>query len=99
MQVLLRKSDDRKDVQCAVCGQGFRVYWERTSMEERATITPAILDDLRQQHATDATSAAHPSRPFNVPEWSGPPQFSGAALLGGLSGFHKVAGPELDLKR
>jgi hypothetical protein len=99
MQVLLRKSDESNDINCAVCGQGFRVYWERTSTEERATITPTILEDLRLQHATDSTSAAHPSSPFNVPEWNGAPQFSGAALLGGLSGFHRMAEPELDLKR
>jgi hypothetical protein len=28
---------------------------------------------------------AHPEAPFTVPSWSGAPQFSGAALLGGAS--------------
>ncbi len=98
MQVLLRKSDEKSDIQCEICGQGFRVYWERTSIRERAAIIPSILQDLRRQHATDATSAAHPAAPFNVPEWSGAPQFSGAALRGGLTDFHRV-GAELELKR
>ena len=99
MQVLLRKSDDRQDVHCTVCGQGFRLYWERTSVAEQDTMRAAVLDELRSQHADDQTPAAHPRAPFNVPRWTGPPQYSGAALLGGLSGFHKIASADLDYKR
>jgi hypothetical protein len=40
----------------------------------------------------------HPDSPFNVPSWSGAPQFSGAALLGGLSTIRRAAPAELDLK-
>jgi hypothetical protein len=98
MQVLLRKSDEKNDVNCSVCGQGFRLYWERTSIEEQSIMRSAVLEELRQHHASDATAAAHPEFPFNVPSWTGSPQFSGAALLGGLSGFHR-ARPDLDLKR
>jgi hypothetical protein len=29
------------------------------------------------------SSAAHPVNGFNLPEWSGNPQYSAAALLGG----------------
>ena len=99
MQVLLRKSDEIHDLKCDVCGQGFRLYWERRSPDEQEAMRPAVLDELRQQHVgtgSDPSPAAHPSGPFNVPSWSGAPQFSGAALLGGLSTIRKVAPRELD---
>jgi hypothetical protein len=89
MQVLIRKSDIKQDVQCDVCGQGFRLYWERTSLEEQAAMRQTVIQSLHQDHAVDQTSAAHADAPYNVPRWEGPPQFSGAALLGGLSGLHR----------
>jgi hypothetical protein len=99
MQVLLKKSDEKQDVNCPTCGQGFRLYWERTSLEERNVMLATVLEELQVQHASDVTSAAHPDAPFNVPRWTGPANYSGAALLGGLSGFHKIATPEMDYKR
>ncbi|WP_213805199.1 hypothetical protein [Granulicella sp. dw_53] len=96
MQVLLRKSDEREDIKCGVCGQGFRLYWERTSLEEQVIMREAVLEALSKQHGSDFTSEVHPTAPFTVPEWSGSPQFSGAAMLGGLSGFHRIADPKLD---
>jgi hypothetical protein len=98
MQVLLRKSEEKQELQCRVCGQGFRVYWERTSLEERVAMRAIVLKELEQHHAGDRTAAAHPESPFNVPSWQGLPQFSGAALLGGLSTIRRAAPPELDLK-
>jgi hypothetical protein len=86
MQVLLRRSDDNQDIQCSICDQGFRLYWERSSLAEQATMRASIQGELEQHHASDKTPAAHPATPFNLPSWSGPPQYSGAALLGGLSG-------------
>jgi hypothetical protein len=86
-------------MKCDVCGQGFRLYWERNSVDEQEAMRPAVLDELRQQHAdaaSDPSSDAHPSGPFNVPRWSGSPQFSGAALLGGLSTMRRIAPRELD---
>jgi hypothetical protein len=97
MQVLLRKSEEKQDLQCRVCGQGFRVYWERTSLEEQVAMRATLLKELEEQHATDRTAAAHPESPFNVPAWQGSPQFSGAALLGGLSTIRRAAPRELDL--
>jgi hypothetical protein len=95
MQILLRKSETRHDLQCTICNQGFRLYWERPSQAERETMRAIIAAELRRhhdaEHANDKTSAAHPSTPFNLPEWAGAPQFSGAALLGGLSGVHRTA--------
>ena len=98
MQVLLRKSDEAQDLQCRVCGQGFRVYWERTSLEEQMAMRAIVLKELDRQHAGDRSREAHPDAPFNVPSWQGSPQFSGAALLGGLSTIRRTAPPELDLK-
>jgi hypothetical protein len=99
MQVLLRKSDDRQDIQCSVCGQGFRLYWERTAEAERDTMRPMLLDELRKQHRGDTSTAVHPGSPFNLPSWSGSAQFSGAALLGGLSTIRRAAPAELDYRR
>jgi len=99
MQVLLRKSDDRKDIECGVCGQGFRLYWERTSEAERETMRPMLQEELRKQHRGDSSIAAHPAAPFNLPSWSGSAQFSGAALLGGLSTIRRAAPAELDYRR
>ena len=83
MQVLLKPSTEKKDIQCTVCHQGFRLFWERTSPAERETMRTIVLDELRKQHDLDATPAAHPAKAFNLPEWGGQPEFSGAALLGG----------------
>ena len=102
MQVLLRKSanpDDpnaKQDVRCSVCNQGFRIYWERTSDSERAAMRVIVLSELKAQHTNDLTTAAHPSALFNVPNWQGPAQFSGAAMLGGLSTIRRAAPAELD---
>ena len=85
MQVLLRPSETRKDIECPVCKQTFRVYWERTSDGERETMRAIVLGELKLQHADDQTAAAHPQGLFNLPQWGGQPEFSGAALLGGLS--------------
>jgi hypothetical protein len=96
MQVLLRKSEDRQDIKCSICGQGFRLYWERTSLAEQAAMRDILQDELVQHHSDDKSRAAHPSTPFNLPSWPGPPQFSGAALLGGLSTIRRAAPAELD---
>ena len=90
MQVLLKKSSEPHDIQCNVCNQGFRVYWERTSAAEREKMLAEVQEELSQHHIGDQTHNAHPSQLFNLPEWSGAPQFSGAALLGGLSGLRRT---------
>jgi hypothetical protein len=100
MQVLLRKSDEIDDLSCDVCGQGFRLYWERHSPDEQEATRATVQEELRQQHATgaDLSAAAHPGDPFTVPSWTGAPQFSGAALLGGLSTMRRISSAELDFK-
>jgi hypothetical protein len=92
MQVLLKHSEDKKDIECSVCKQGFRIYWERSSLSERETMRAIVQGELIRHHDNkEKTAEAHPAKPFNLPEWSGEHQFSGAALLGGLSGLRRVA--------
>jgi hypothetical protein len=93
MRVLLKKSDEMQDVECSICGQCFRLYWERSSEAERATMRAIIQGELRQQHHTDMTHAAHPSIPFHVPDWSGTPQYAGAALVDSVSRIRKASAP------
>jgi hypothetical protein len=95
MQVLLNRSETHNDIQCGVCNQSFRLYWERTSESERDTMRAIISKELLRHHeaelGNDKTVAAHPVGPFNLPDWSGAPQFSGAALLGGLADADRFA--------
>jgi hypothetical protein len=87
MQVLcfLSESPAGEDtVCCTVCGQAFRVVWSSTSQrlrEERRATLPA---ELAEHHEAAAGEQAHPRSAFTLPHWSGVPQFSGAAMLGGL---------------
>lgn len=84
MQVLCTPSDAAADVQCPICHQGFRLFWERRDPSDQQATLPGILDELREHHEDLAADAKpHPEAPFNIPSWSGLPQFSGAALLGG----------------
>lgn len=91
MQVLCKVSPTVADIHCPVCHQSFHLYFERTSTAERAQSRLRVLDALQAQHTsthspTDSP-AAHPRTGFNVPAWSGPAAFSGAALLGGVQSW------------
>jgi hypothetical protein len=84
MQVLLRKSDTKQDIKCATCGQGFRVYWQPTSQAERNTMRAIVAGELKLQHETDKTAAAHPARAFSLPGWGcASLEYSSASLIGG----------------
>jgi hypothetical protein len=83
MQVLCKASNTASDVRCKICGQGFLVYFTRSSAQDRANARYDIQQALRDQHLGTDAPEAHPTVGFNVPEWSGEPQFSAAALLGG----------------
>ncbi len=82
MQVLCKASSTASDVRCNVCGQGFLVYWTRTSATDRAARREEILQALRHHHVANDAASAHPSAGFNLPEWNGDKKFSAAALLG-----------------
>jgi hypothetical protein len=89
MQVLLKRSEFRQDIRCSICSQGFRLYWELSSLSERATMRSIVLGELRDHHSWeqggDKTSAAHPFDLFRLPEWTGSPKFARKTLLAGPS--------------
>ena len=85
MQVLCKTSNTVSDVRCQVCGQGFLVFWARSSRKEQEETRQHVIEALAQQHATSASADVHPRTGFNVPDWSGLPTFSAAALLGGVN--------------
>ena len=89
MQVLCQSSQAAQDVQCPVCGEAFQLFWERTSRTERNLTLSKVKQALAGHHDTQSEEdpGPHPSGAFNIPSWSGPPQFSGAALLGGFPEF------------
>jgi hypothetical protein len=80
MQALCTPNELTADVKCPVCSKGFRLFWERPSKLDQIAALPAILKQLRAHHEE---GDEHPETSFNVPQWSGSPEFSGAALLGG----------------
>ena len=82
MQVLCKASNTASDIRCNICGQGFLVYWTRTSRKERETRRTEILEALRSHHESASDASVHPTEGFNLPEWHGEPRFSAAALLG-----------------
>jgi hypothetical protein len=83
MQALCTPTETAPDIKCPVCQKGFRLFWERRNESDQEAAIPAILLELRAHHEDPEAENHHPEAPFNVPAWSGLPQFSGAALLGG----------------
>jgi hypothetical protein len=86
MQVLCKISNSVSDVRCKVCGQGFLVYWSRTSQAEREATRRHVIEALASQHTSSDSENVHPRTGFNIPDWNGHPSFSAAALLGGALG-------------
>ncbi len=87
MQVLCKISNTVSDVRCKVCGQGFLIYWSRTSQIEREATRSQVVQALAEQHASSNSEHVHPRTGFNIPDWSGLPDFSAAALLGGAANW------------
>ena len=90
MQVLCKASNTASDVRCSVCGQGFLVYWTRSSAEERKERRAEIVQALREQHTENNGPEAHPRTAFNLPEWDGETSVSAAALIGNAPGWATV---------
>jgi len=82
MQVLCKPTTASADIYCPVCKKGYNLFWERTSSARREELMPIIQQALRDQH-DGSEGTAHPDAAFNIPNWSGQPEFSAAALLGG----------------
>ena len=88
MQVLCKLSNTVSDVRCKVCGQGFLVYWARTSRKEQEETRRHVIEALAKQHDDSSSSEhVHPRTGFTVPAWSGVASFSAAALLGGAQSW------------
>jgi hypothetical protein len=87
MQVLCKISNTVSDVRCKVCGQGFLIYWSRTSQTEREATRRQVVEALAEQHSSSNSEHVHPRTGFNIPDWSGLPDFSAAALLGGAANW------------
>jgi len=83
MQVLCKASNTASDIRCNICGQGFLVYFTRTSPQERLQRVGEVAQALRDHHAHGNSATPHPTHAFNLPEWPGDPRFSAAALIGG----------------
>ena len=80
MQVLCKKSEEKIDVRCAVCGAGFAMYSERRERAEQIRAQRMVEETLAAHH--ENSEGAHPEVGFTVPEWGGMAKYSGAALLG-----------------
>jgi hypothetical protein len=82
MQVLLKSSNESVETRCSVCGQGFAMYWERQTRDEKAEALREVESTLMNHHRVGSGACVHPDHGFVVPEWDGPVAFSGAAILG-----------------
>jgi hypothetical protein len=82
MQVLCKSNNERAEIRCDVCGQGFALYWERQTPHEQAEALKEVEAALKNHHRFENKTSAHPIAGFLVPAWDGPVAFSGAAMLG-----------------
>jgi hypothetical protein len=83
LQVLCIATEENGEIVCEICGQHYKLYFERPSGADREQAVSVVMQALANHHREDHGHSAHPQRPFNVPEWSGAPEWSAAALLGG----------------
>ena len=75
------------DIRCKVCGQGFLVYWARTTRSERDAMRSQVAAALEGHHRNAAiggmpTHHAHPRGGFDVPHWADVMEYPSAASLG-----------------
>ena len=83
MQVLCVPTAECGEIVCSICGNQYKLYFERPSWEDREGAIAQVLQVLAEHHAGEECDEPHPQKPFTVPEWSGRPELSAAALLGG----------------
>jgi hypothetical protein len=83
VQVLCVPTEECGEIICAVCGKQYKLYFERPSQGDREEALSQVLQVLLRHHGEQEGIGAHPQNAFNVPEWSGRPEWSAAALLGG----------------
>jgi hypothetical protein len=82
MQVLCKSTDGNAETHCCVCGQGFVMFWDRQSRNERIAALHEIQEVLRRHHRNVPGPEAHPKESFPVPEWNGTSTFMTCAVSG-----------------
>jgi predicted DNA-binding protein with PD1-like motif len=83
MNMMCKSSNTANDVRCAVCGQGFLVYWADHSPAERVRQYASVLEVLRKHHVAMETERIHPAGEFHLSADVAPQNhevFSGHAL-------------------
>jgi hypothetical protein len=65
MHVHCKASDTVNDLRCNICGQGFLIYWTRSSAEDAPT-RAEIQQILCSHHHDSAGPSAHPQLEFFV---------------------------------
>jgi hypothetical protein len=65
MQILCKASDTSSDVRCTVCGQGFLLYWTRSSAEDRRAVAE-IQTMLHSHHQSGDEPVGHPPLEFSL---------------------------------
>jgi hypothetical protein len=82
MQVLCKATNGNAETHCCICGQGFVMFWDRQSRNERVAALHEIQEALRRHHRTAPGPEAHPVSGFPVPDWKGPSELIEAAHPG-----------------
>ena len=67
MQMLCKVSNCFSDVRCPVCGQGFVVFWDRSTPETHTQQRTEVRRGLRLHHAELSSAEAHPAA-FSIPD-------------------------------
>ena len=58
MSIECRPSNVCSDLRCAICGQGFLLYGDRCSSEERESVRASAQQTLREHHSDQQHPAA-----------------------------------------
>ena len=82
MQVLCKATKGNAETHCCICGQGFIMFWDRQSRNERVAALQEIQETLRRHHRTASGPEAHPIAGFPVPDWKGSSDLPGVAHCG-----------------
>ena len=85
MQVLCKATNGNAETHCCICGQGFVMFWDRQSRNERAAALREIQETLRRHHRTAPGPEAHPVTGFPFPDWSGSNEWVGVSHSGTAS--------------
>lgn len=82
-QVICTPSQHGSDVRCAICGQGFLVYWSRCTRQEQDECRRMLQQQLRNHHNNTKSFAnstsIHPEGEFKVIDWARVESISAAA--------------------